>query len=61
MVNVDIEKELYEDIKKAVQKKKYLYPSIKFFVQKSIYNELLSAKNYPGNDFEEVYSRLGGY
>ena len=27
-------------------------------MQKAIYNELLSAKNYPGNDFEEVYSKL---
>ena len=29
-----------------------------FFIQKSIYNELLSAKNYPGNDLDWLYSKL---
>ena len=58
MVNVDIEKELYEDIKRTVQKRKYHYPSIKFFVQKSIYNELLSTKNYSDDNFDELYSKL---
>ena len=58
MVNVDIDKELYEDVKRAVQKKGYHYSSIKFFVQKAIYNELVNSKTYADNDFDELYSRL---
>ena len=58
MVNVDIEKELYEDIKRAVQNKKYHYSSIKFFVQKAIYNELVNSKTYVDNNFDEFYSKL---
>ena len=58
MVNVDIEKELYEDIKRAVQNKKYHYSSIKFFVQKAIYNELLNSKTFSDNNFDEIYSKL---
>lgn len=57
MVNVDIDKELYESIKNAVQKKKYVYPSIKFFVQKAVYNEILSSKD-PDIDIDGFYSRL---
>jgi len=61
MVNVDIDKELYEGVKRAVQKRKYNYPSIKFFVQKAIYNELINSKTYVDNDFndfDELYSKL---
>ena len=56
MVNVDIEKELYEDIKKIVRQNKYDYASIKFFVQKAIYNELASKNNSSGNDL--FYSKV---
>lgn len=40
MVNVDIDGDLYEDIKSLVKQNKYDYPSVKFFVQKVVYNEL---------------------
>ena len=58
MVNVDIDRELYEGIKRAVQKKKYHYSSIKFFVQKAIYNELHTSKAYSDDDIDELYSKL---
>ena len=56
MVNVDIEEELYEDIKKTVKQNKYDYASIKFFVQKAIYHELASKNNSSGNDL--FYSKV---
>ena len=57
MVNVDIEEELYEDIKKTVKQNKYDYASIKFFVQKAIYNELTASKNN-SLDNELFYSKV---
>ena len=57
MVNVDIEEELYEDIKKTVKQNKYDYASIKFFVQKAIYNELTS-KNISSGNNELFYSKV---
>ncbi|MEK6983473.1 MAG: hypothetical protein AABX33_02785 [Nanoarchaeota archaeon] len=56
MVNVDIDKDLYEDVKKAVKKKKYDYASVKFFVQKAIYNELLKSKD--SFDSDKFYSKI---
>lgn len=58
MVNVDIDKELYEDIKKLVRQRKYDYPSVKFFVQKVVYNEILRSKGNFDNDFEQFYSKI---
>ena len=57
MVNVDIDKELYEEIKQLIKKNKYDYSSVKFFVHKSIYNEILKSSNHL-NDFESLYSQL---
>ena len=56
MVNVDIDNELYEEIKRAVKNNKYDYASIKFFVQKAIYNELL--KSNKNVDADEFYSKV---
>lgn len=58
MVNVDIDKELYEDIKRAVKKNKYDYASVKFFVQKAIYNEILKSKDNFDTDFDKFYSKI---
>ncbi len=40
LVNVDIDEELYSSIKRQIDKKRFVYPSIKFFVQSAIYKEL---------------------
>ena len=56
MVNVDIDKDLYEDVKEVIKKKKYDYASVKFFVQKAIYNEILSSKD--SFDFDKFYSKI---
>ena len=58
MVNVDLDKELYYEIKKIVRKNKYTYPSIKFFVQRAIYNEILHSNNILGENFEKFYSKI---
>jgi len=58
MVNVDIDETLYADIKEKVKERKFEYPSIKFFVQRAICNELLGTKNSSDKDFERFYSRL---
>ncbi|MBS3124175.1 hypothetical protein J4437_06110 [Candidatus Woesearchaeota archaeon] len=58
MVNVDIDQELYEDVKKLVKQRKYDYPSVKFFVQKVIHNELLRSKDKSDADFDKFYSKL---
>ena len=56
MVNVDIDRELYHEIKQIVKKKKYDYASVKFFVHKAIYNELLRSKD--NFDFDKFYSKI---
>ena len=58
MVNVDIDKDLYEDIKNVIEKRKYDYASVKFFVQKAIYNEILRPKDNLDNDFDKFYSKI---
>ena len=58
MVNVDIEKDLYEDIKKLIKENKYSYPSIKFFVQKAIYNELLNTKDSSNDNYSKFYLKM---
>ena len=45
MVNVDIDKDLYESIKELIKKRKYEYPSVKFFVQRAIYDRILNSNN----------------
>ena len=56
MVNVDVDNDLYKDIKEVIKKKKYDYASVKFFVQKAIYNELLKSKD--NLDFDKFYSKI---
>ena len=58
MVSVDIDRELYNDIKKMIMKYKYSYPSIKFFVQKAVYNEIQSSKKNLNNDVESFYAKI---
>lgn len=58
MVNVDIDKSLYESIKKKVKKDRYAYPSIKYFVQRAVYNEMLNSKDGSDNAFGKFYSKL---
>lgn len=57
MVNVNIDNELYEEIKKLTKKNKYFYPSIKFFIQKAVFNELLKSKNNNHNS-DVFYSKV---
>ena len=40
MVNVDIELEIYKDMKQVVKNNKLEYPSVKFFVQKALIEKL---------------------
>lgn len=40
MVNIDIDREIYDDLKKLVKDNKYEYPSIKFCCQKLLLNEI---------------------
>ena len=56
MVNVDIDKDLYEDVKELIKKKKYDYASVKFFVHKAIYNEILRSKE--NSDSDKFYSKI---
>ena len=58
MVNVDIDKDLYEDIKEVIKKKRYDYASVKFFVQKAIYNEILKSKDISDTNFDKFYSKI---
>lgn len=58
MVNVDIDKELYEEVKQLVEKKKYDYPSVKFFVQKAVYHQMLKSKSSYEENLDEFYSKL---
>lgn len=58
MVSVDIDRELYSDIKKLVKKNKFYYPSVKFFVQKAVFKEIQSDKNDFGSDFDSFYSKI---
>lgn len=44
MVNVDIDIDLYGDIKDIVRKNKLTYPSIKFFVNKVLFDKSLEIK-----------------
>ena len=39
-------------------KNKYLYPSVKFFVQKAVYNEIKSSKKNFNNDVEGFYAKI---
>ena len=57
MVNVDIDKYLYNDVKKFVREHRLEYPSVKFFVQKAVSNEILYPKNKL-DDFEKAYTQL---
>jgi len=56
MVNVDIDTELYEDVKSVIKKHRYEFPSIKFFVQKAIYKEILNSTN--DGSFHDFYAKL---
>ena len=39
-------------------KNKYIYPSVKFFVQKAVYNEIQSSKKNFNNDVEGFYAKI---
>ena len=45
MVNVDIDKDLYEDIKQVVKKDRLNFPSIRHFVQKMLLDKIIEVKN----------------
>ena len=45
LVNVDIDKDLYEDIKEVVKKDKLNFPSIRHFVQKMLFDKVTEVKN----------------
>jgi len=57
LVNVDIDKELYEEIKEIIDKRKYDYASVKFFVQRAICNEIQKSKS-ADSDFERTFSKV---
>ena len=45
MVNVDIDADLYEDIKSIVKQDRLNYPSIRHFVQKMLLEKVVEKKN----------------
>ena len=45
MVNVDIDKDLYDDIKEVVKKDRLNFPSIRHFVQKILLDKVIEEKN----------------
>ncbi len=45
MVNVDIDKDLYEDIKEVVKKDRLNFPSIRHFVHKMLLDKVIEEKN----------------
>lgn len=45
MVNVDIDEDLYEDIKEAVKKDRLNFPSIRHFVHKMLMEKIGGARN----------------
>lgn len=45
LVNVDIDKDLYEDIKNVVKKDRLNFPSIRHFVQKILLDKVIEVKN----------------
>ena len=45
MVNVDIDEDLYEDIKQIVRQDKLNFPSIRHFVQKVLLEKVVEKKN----------------
>jgi len=44
-VNVDIDKDLYEDIKSIVRQDRVNFPSIRHFVQKMLLEKVVERKN----------------
>lgn len=45
LVNVDIDKDLYKDIKNIVKKDRLNFPSIRHFVHKMLIDRVIEAKN----------------
>ena len=45
LVNVDIDKDLYEDIREVVKKDKLNFPSIRHFVHKMLLDKVMDVKN----------------
>lgn len=58
LVNVDIDNELYNEVKELVKKNKYDYPSVKFFVQKVIRKEILNSRK--NIDYDNLFLKLKG-
>ena len=44
MTNVDIDQDLYEDIKQTVRENKIVYPSIRHFVHKALLDKATETK-----------------
>jgi|SRR3989344_216743 len=57
LVNVDVDNDLYEEIKQIIGKRKYDYSSVKFFVQRAIYNEIQRSKG-ADSDFEKTFAKV---
>jgi len=55
MVNVDLDKQLYEEVKQLVKKHKLEFPSVKFFVQRAVVKEVKSSEHY---EIEDFYSKV---
>jgi len=45
LVNVDIDEDLYKDIKEVVKKDKLNFPSIRHFVHKMLIDKIMEKKN----------------
>lgn len=45
MVNVDVDKDLYNDIREIVKKDKLNFPSIRHFVHKHLLDKIIEIKN----------------
>jgi len=45
LVNVDIDEDLYKDIKEVVKKDKLNFPSIRYFVHKMLIDKIMEVKN----------------
>lgn len=53
LVNVDIDEDLYQDIKEAVKKDRLNFPSIRHFVHKMLMDKLGEVKNGSNNSREK--------
>ena len=64
MVNVDIDADLYEDIKSIVKQNRLDYPSIRHFVQKMLLEKVVERKRlgvHYQTDFGQAFGEFDGY